>query len=535
MIERLKKAAINTNTVKSASVIMIATLFLSNVLGLVRDHLLAQKIPTAMLDTYYAAFRIPDLLFNVLILGAVSSAFIPVLSQYFHKDEKEAWEVSNDMVNFSMICLVAFAIIIVLLMPLLIPLIVPSFNPERQHLTTQLAQLLMIQPIFFGASYLFSGILTARKRFIVYAIAPLVYNSSIIIATFFFGVRYTVHAVILGVIVGAFLHFLIQLITARAIGYKWMPTLNLKHPALKRIALLMLPRSIGLGGMQFVLLIFTAIASSLASGSIAIYTLADNIRTMPLAVFAISFATALFPTLSDSYAAKDERTFSMYMVQGIRSIAFLNIPSAIGMYLLRAQIIRLILGSGYFNWDSTVAASSTLGLFCFGLIGEGFVQLFSRAFYARHNTAIPTAIALISYAIMAGFGFIFSRTLGVSGLALGFSMGISFQMITLMVILWRQLPTLQSQSGALITYLLKLALAVGALVAAVQATKYGSVAIGADMTRTWGVLMQTAVAIIAGSLAYFAVAYAFSIPELASAWKIVGGKLFGSAQRSAND
>ena len=535
MIERLKRAATGSNSVTGASVIMIVTLFFSNILGLVRDHLLAQKIPTAMLDTYYAAFRIPDLLFNILILGAVSSAFIPVLSQYFHKDEKEAWEVSNDMVNFSMLCLVILAIVVAALMPVLIPLIVPNFTADKQQLTVELAQVLMIQPVFFGASYLFSGILTARKRFIVYAIAPLVYNASIIIATAFFGVRYTVHAVIVGVIVGAFLHFLIQAITARAIGYRWMPTLNLKHPALKRIALLMVPRSIGLGGMQIVLVVFTAISSNLASGSIAIYNLADNIRTMPLAVFAISFATALFPTLSDAFTDKDEATFSNYIVQGIRSIGFLVIPSAVGMLLLRAQIIRLILGSGYFDWNATVAAASTLGLFSFGLIGEGFVQLLSRAFYARHNTAIPTTVALICYATMIGLGYVFSKTLGVAGLALGYSIGISLQAVVLYSLLLKALPTLRSRTAELTVYIGKVVVAVLALGIVVQGTKLVTVVIGADMTRTWGVLMQTITAIILGSGVYFLAAYVLDIPELSGAWRMILRKFTGAPVKVSNE
>ncbi len=513
------------NSVGGASAIMIVTLMASNVLGLFRDRFLAQQIPTDRLDTYFAAFRIPDLLFNVLILGAVSASFIPLLTQAFREDEENAWHIARATLNFAVLALTLLAGLFALLMPWLIPLVVPSFGPEKQQLTIEVARILMIQPIFFGASYMFSAMLTARRRFVVYAIAPLVYNISIITATLLFAREYHVKAVIIGVVVGAFLHFAMQAVAARSIGFRWQPVLDLRNPVLRKVALLMLPRSIGLGGMQVVLVIFTALASSLAAGSIAIYNLADNIQTMPLAVFGISFATALFPTLSDAFAAKDEPAFSRYLIRGFRYITFLMIPSSLGLILLRAQIIRLILGSGYFNWDATVAAAATLGWFAVGLTAEAIVHLLSRAFYARHNTAVPMGIALSSYLVMILSGWFMSQSIGVAGLAIGFSLGSIVQACWLYLKLRPQLPTLAAEESTLGLFIGQVLIASVALVVGVQAAKFGTVAFGADMTRAWGVLLQTAMAILFGSAAFAAVSHYLELPELGAAWQTVRRRL----------
>jgi putative peptidoglycan lipid II flippase len=500
---------------------MVVTLLASNILGLVRDRFLAQKIPTELLDTYFAAFRIPDLIFNVLILGALSAALIPLLTDAFRRDEAEAWRAGAVVLNTLVVGLTATAFVVALAIPVLVPVLVPSFDLPRQQLTAELARWLMVQPVLFGASYLVSGLLTARRRFAVYALAPLLYNLAIIVATVGFADRFQVRSVIAGVVVGAGLHLCVQLLTARAIGFRWQPTVDPRHPLLRRVVRLMLPRAVGLGGLQLVLVVFTAIASTLSAGSIAVYNFTDNIQTMPLAVFGISFATALFPTLADSFTRRDDAGFARYVIQGLRSILYLLVPSAIGLILLRAQIIRLILGSGYFDWAATILAALTLGWFSLGLVGEGVVHLLSRAFYARHDTLTPTKIAVVSYITMVVVGAVAARWLGVAGLALGFALGSNLQAGLLYFALRRTLTELRTAEPSLWSFAARLSVSVAVLVIVVQVAKVSSVALGADMTRFWGVLVQTVAAIGLGAVGYFVASASLGVREFKLGWQTI--------------
>ncbi len=514
MIDRLKHYLSGPNSVRSASLIMVVTLLASNLLGLVRDRFLAQKIPTDLLDTYFAAFRIPDLLFNIIILGAVSAAFIPLLADAFRRSEHEAWEFATVTLNSALLLLAGLSLAVVLIMPWLTPLVVPDFSVEKQALTTELGRWLMLQPLCFAVSYLVSGVLNARKRFVSSAIAPLVYNASIIGATIGFADQFSVHAVVIGVVIGAALHALIQLAAVRPTGWHWQPVVSFDHPGLRKLVTLMLPRAIGLGGQQFVLILFTAIASSLAAGSVAIYTFADNIQTVPIAVFGIAFATAIFPTLADQFAARDDQAFAAYVVRGLRATALLTLPSAVGILLLRAQIVRLILGSGYFDWAATEAAAATLGTFALGILASSVVQLLARACYARHDTRRPTTIALVSYAVMVGSGWLFAQWFGVAGLALGFSFGSLVQAIWLAGELWQQVPALAKHTTSLIRFAGQLSGATVVLAVVVQVAKVATVAAGADLSHGLGVLTQTVVAIVAGAVSYGLIVRWLHLPEL---------------------
>src|SRR3990167_367772 len=423
-MERIKEYLNGKNSVKGATGILIITLTFSNILGMLRDHFLAQKIPADLLDTYYVAFRLPDLIFNILILGAIAAAFIPVFTNYISQNkEKEGWRIANSFLNISMLSLIIFAVILAILMPYLIPLLVSNFSLEKQELTTKLARIMLFSPIFFGISYIFGGILNSFKRFLVYSIAPLIYNLSIILSTIFLADRYNIWGVVIGVIGGAFLHMMVQIPGAIKVGFKYSFILDAYHEGVKKIYKLMIPRAIGLGAMQIMLLTFTAIASTLSVGSVAIFHLADNIQTMPIVVFGTSFATAIFPTLSEAHSRKETDKFLTYLWRGIRAIIYLLIPAGIGIILLRAQIVRLILGSGYFGWEETINTANTLGFFAISLFAQGLIAHLARTFYALHNTKIPMIISVVSFAVSIISAFIFSPILGVSGLGLAFSIG----------------------------------------------------------------------------------------------------------------
>lgn len=522
MVKKITNALQQKNTLTGASVILIVTLFLSNVLGVVRDHFLSQKIPTDLLSAYYAAFRIPDFIFNLLILGAIASAFIPVFTTLItQKKDKEAWQVASSVINLAVIFLIILIILLFVLMPYLVPLVVPGFSPEKQDLTVKLARIMLGSPLLFALSYIFGGILNSYKRFLAYALAPLVYNLVIIIGTLFFADKYSVTGVAVAVVCGAALHFLIQLPVAIKLGFKYHLKIFWQHWGVRRIGILMLPRAIALGSNQIMLLIFTAIASGIGGASVAVYNLADNIQTMPMVVFGASFATAIFPILSEAISANRRDNFALQIERIIRVILFFLVPMTVIFVLLRTEIVRLILGSGFFGWQQTVDTANTLGIFALALVFTGLMPLFSRAFYALHNTKIPMIVMMINVVISIVLAKIFSPHFGVVGLAMGFSIGAAISTIIIYLLL-RTKAEFKNEKQIVI-FAFKVILASFIMALAIQESKMLT-GIFVDMQRFWGVLAKTCISLGIGISVYLLCCWIFGCEEI-RAIKIIFNKM----------
>ncbi len=540
-MNRLFKMFSKENSVRSASVILIITLGLSNLLGLLRDRFLTSNIHSFDLDIYYASFRIPDLVFNFLILGTITSAFIPIFSDYLaKKDEEGAWHLTNLLINIVLFFTIISAIILAIFMPLVTKIVVPSFDPARFQQTVNYSRLLMITPIFFSVSYIFGGVLNSHKRFLIYSLAPLIYNVAIIVGAFL-APKYGINGVVLSVIAGAFLHALIQLPAVMKLGFKYQFVLDFKDKTIKRIIKLMLPRTISMGANQIMLLVFTAIASALAAGSIMAFNLANNIQTMPIVVLGTSFATAIFPTLAEKIAKNDFKGFGFYLDRGIRVITFLLIPASFIFILLRAQIVRLILGSGKFNWDDTRMTAMTLGLFSLSLVAQGLIPVLARAFYAMKNTKTPMIISLISVFVSIAFAILLPKLAGfvpetnrllvivadsfsgVASLALSFSIGSYVNALMLFYYLKKMHPEISNpEVTKSILKTIGIALIMGVLVW----FTIHLVAKHVDMTRFVGVLTQTVVAISVGTISFLGLSRFFNSEELkwALTRKINGAK-----------
>jgi len=514
MVKKISSLFYGENSLSGASLILILTLFLSNVLGVLRDHFLTQRIPTDLLSVYYAAFRIPDFIFNILILGAITSAFIPVFSSLTaQKKQPEAWLVASSIINISIIILSVMSVILFILMPWLVKFVVPGFSLENQALTSQLARIMLASPILFGISYITGGILNSYKRFLAYSFAPLVYNLSIILGTILLAGKFSIYGVAFSVVIGALLHFLVQLPAAIKLGFKWAPIIDLKHWGVKRIALLMIPRAIALGTNQIMLLVFTAIASSIGGYAVAVYNLADNIQTMPMVVFGTSFATAVFPYLTESVTKSNYQDFNLQILKMVKTILYFMVPMTIILILLRMQIVRLILGSGYFEWEQTIQTANTLAAFSLSLVFTGLMPLFSRSFYALHNTKIPMTVTIIGATISIVLGLVLSNKMGVTGLALGYSIGSAFATILIYLLLRKKAGF--KNENSLIKHIGKILLAGVVSVITIQQIKH-LVGSAVDMDRFWGVATQAIAATIAGLLIYLVITWFLGCDEASS-------------------
>jgi putative peptidoglycan lipid II flippase len=428
------KSLINgeSKTITSAAIIVGAASLASRFLGIVRDRILAGQFGAGdALDTYYAAFRVPDLIFNLLVLGALSAGFIPIFTQYLQKQENDkAWRLTNEILNILIVGLLILCALLFIFAPQLMQLITPGFSADKMVQTVALTRIMFLSPVLLGISSVLGGILQSFKRFLVYSFAPIFYNLGIIFGALVFVPMWGISGLAWGVVLGAGLHLLVQIPSSAWLGYRYKMIFNWKDSAVRKIGKIMIPRTLTLAINQLNLVVITIVASTLAGGSLAIFNLANNLQVFPVGIFGISFAIAAFPTLAALAIKDDKKDFIHSFSNTTRQVLFFMIPASVLLLVLRAQIVRVILGSGQFTWEDTVLTIDTLAMFTISLFAQALIPLLIRGFYAFHNSMTPFILGLVSAVIniilslvlIKPFVFLgYNFDLGVSGLALAFS------------------------------------------------------------------------------------------------------------------
>jgi len=429
-----------SKTIASAAIILGAASLVSRLLGLVRDRILAGKFGAGdELDIYYTAFRIPDLVYSILVLGAITAGFIPVFINYLQKDKNNAWYLANSILNLIGLSLIVICLILIVFAPWLIKLIAPGFSPEKLSATVELARVMFLSSFFLGISTVLGGILRSFKRFLVYSLGPIMYNLGIIFGALFLIEPYGLLGLAYSVVLGSFFHMAIQVPTSFFCGFRWAPIFDFRFEGVKRIFKLMPPRVLNLILFQIDFLAMTIIASFLAVGSIAVYNLAHNIWSFPLGIFGISFVLAVFPKLSESAQKRDTQRFIKEFSLVARQILFFTLPSAALVIVLRAEIVQVILGTGNFDVYDVSLTLKTLAYFSIALFAEALILLLLRGFFAWEDAWRPFVIGLFATTIRVSSALFLSRFMGVPGLALGFSLGGIFYMILLFVFLKRKI------------------------------------------------------------------------------------------------
>ena len=406
-----------TKTITFAAFILAVSALISRFLGLIRDRLLAGHFGAGSeLDIYFAAFRIPDFVYGLLIAGGITAAFLPVFAEHFEggkeKEPGSEWsqkalDLTNNVLNCFLLLLILVCSILAIFTPFIVKFIIPGFSPENRALTINLTRIMFLSPIFFGLSSIFSGILHYFNRFLSYSLAPILYNLGIIFGILFLVPIFGIFGLIYGVIIGALFHLLIQIPAAKVSGYHYKPIFNLKSPGLRKIFRLMIPRTLGTAAYQINLIVVTAIASTLIAGSITVFNFSNNLHYFPIGLIGISFAISSFPAFSRTLANGQKKEFLESFSSSFRQILFLVVPISLLVFLLRAQIVRLILGTGQFGWLETRLTAACLGLFCFGILAESVIPILSKAFFALQDTKTPVLIGIFSMLLNVAFCFLF--------------------------------------------------------------------------------------------------------------------------------
>ncbi len=506
------------NSITVAAVLVAASSLISRLLGVVRDRILAGQFGAGQqLDIYYAAFRVPDLLFNLIVLGALSAGFIPIFSGLVKNftdpkkdDENEdAWKLANNVINLLSLFLLVASALGVIFAPLLVRVITPGFSDAAQLSTVSLTRIMFLSPLFLGISGVLGGMLQSFRRFLIYSLAPIFYNLGIIVGAMWFSNWFGLAGLAWGVVLGAFLHMLIQVPAVYALGFRYSFKVNFLDRATRRIGKLMVPRTLSLAITQIDLLVTTVIASGLVSGSLTVFNLANNLQSFPVGIFGVSFAIAAFPALSQNAFDREklESTFSATL----RQIFFFVIPATVLLITLRAQVIRVVLGAGAFGWQDTILTMNTLAFFSISLFAQASIPLMVRVFYARHDSKTPFYLGIFTVATDIILCLILSKTMGVTGLALAYS--ISNILNFLLLWTWLHFSVGNLGINQIIKSTVKFALAAIGAGISVQLMK-GVIVPAIDMTRFSGVLIQLVVAGFTGLLVYLFLCYLLGSEEL---------------------
>ncbi len=388
-----------------AAYVLALFAFASQLLALLRDRLLAHQFGAgAELDIYYAAFRIPDLLFVLFASSLSVYVLIPFVSKAREKGgDKAGGKLLSEVFSVFLVVYTLFAAICFFLAPTFLPKLFPGIEDVESLVI--LTRILLLQPFLLGISSLFGVVTQLAHRFVVYALSPLLYNIGIIVGILFLYPVYGISGLGFGVVFGAFLHLLVQIPLVYRGDLKISTTLSFDFKGLISIFALSIPRALTLSMQQIVLLIIVGFASVMTVGSVAIFQFAYNLQSVPLAIIGVSYSVAAFPILAELYSKSEHEKFAAHINTALRHIIFWSIPAIALIIVLRAQLVRVVLGSGAFDWADTRLTAAALALLSLSLLAQAIYLVVIRAFYAGGKTMLPLIVTLISSVVSVGAAY----------------------------------------------------------------------------------------------------------------------------------
>lgn len=510
-----------TNILSAAAVIAGAVL-LSRILGLFKYRLLTSRFSVADIGIFITAFRLPNTVFDLIVLGALTTAFIPVFTNLIVKDKNdEANRVASTILNVSILVFLALSLVFIIFTDPIMHLIAPGLTPAEMALAVPFTRIMLLGqtlPLILG-NFL-TGILQSHKRFLVPALAPVAYNLGIILGIIFLSPVMGLYGAVWGVILGAFLFLLIQIPLCTHLNFQYQLKIDLKQPGVREIGRLILPRTLGLGITQLNYFANLMISSLISTRAITIFNFAQQLEQLPIGIFAATISQAALPTLSEEQSKEDQyAAFKKTFLTSLHQILFLVCPAAVILIVLRIPIVRLVYGAAKFDWPATVETGRTLAFLGVGLIAEAAINLLVRGFYALHDSKTPVIIGSLTIVLNILLSLMFVFTLPflnrpIWGLAAASAIADSLYAVLLIYLLSRRvqafsLSSLLAPAGKIVTAALLTGLALYFPMKLLDQLVF-------DTTRTVPLLMLSGTVTAIGLIVYLFLTWLFQIEELKS-------------------
>jgi putative peptidoglycan lipid II flippase len=433
-----------TRAIARAGLIVTGLFLLSRILGYVRTLAIAASVPdVAQLGPFFAAFRIPDFLFQLVAAGALSSALIPVIAALFAKDEDaRAWRVVSTVTTLMLSALLVLATLVLLAAPQLVAFIAPGFKGDELAQTTDLTRIMVLAPLFLAAGSVATSVLNARGRFSASGMAPLVYNLLIIVGAIAFVPLFGIRGLAYGVVAGAVGHVLVQVPSLWRIGARIVPHVDLRDPQARTALVLMVPRAIGLGATQVVFLVMTSLATTLGGSSLAVFNFAFTLLQIPIGVIGVPLGVVLLPSLSREAALGGTEAFRRLLTRGLSMLAYVMIGLAALGIVVSQDVVRLLFGVAHIGEAATQSTALLLAVFLVGLTAHSLIAVLARAFYALQDTRTPVVAALVAVVVNVVVANALVGPLGLQGLSVAIALAAWLETFTLVVLLERRVAGL---------------------------------------------------------------------------------------------
>ncbi|MDD2619307.1 MAG: murein biosynthesis integral membrane protein MurJ [Syntrophomonadaceae bacterium] len=502
----------NNKHMARAAVLLMITVILSRILGYGREVALYTAFgQNYMTDAYRAAFSIPDFIYMLLVGGALSAALIPVFSAYIATDrEEEGWRSASIVLNYTVVGLVILIIIGYIYTRPLINVLVPGIPEPYNSLAVQLTHIMFVQTFFMALNGLAMGVLNSHHHFFTPALGSLLYNVMIIVLGLALVDQLGIAAFSYGVVLGSVINFLVQIPALRRVGIKYYFSFDFRNEGFKQIMMLMIPVLAGLGAVQLSLFVTQNLASGLAAGTVSALALAQRIMNLPLGIFAVSIAVAIFPTLTQLSARGELEMFKRTSSLGIRAVFLLTIPASLGLMAIGEPVIRLLFEQGKFTASAVAITNEALLYYCIGLFAYSSLQVLNRSFYALKDTISPVIAAIITIAFNILLSLKLVDTMGHTGLALSYSLAGILSLAFLLIILRFKIGKI-GVSKIIKSFTISLGASLLMFVAVREVTAYflNLLTLGNKLELLLGVGLGT----LSGALVYGITIYLFKLEE----------------------
>ncbi len=441
------------------NVLIVAASFgLAAAAGLFRNAVIASSFGIgSQLDAYYAAFKLPDLLFTVVAGGALATAFIPVFADYTargdqgdgHTGREAAWRFTAAVLNWVVLIVISLALLAAILAPLLVRhLIAPGFDPQQQFETAAVMRIVLVSTVIFGISAVLGSALNGLKHFLLPALAPAVYPLGIAAGALWLTPTMGVRGMAAGAVAGSLLHLLIKVPALIRYGFRWTPVLHPGDGSLRRVAILMGPRVLDLGVFHLTLLATTNLASRLGGGSISALEWGWDAMQLPETIIGTAFGLVAFPTFAGMAASGNRDGLRRTLGESLRTVLALAVPAAAGLVLLGRPLLALLYQRGEFDAAATEGVYRALRMYALGLAGHSCLELAARAYFAEKDTVTPLLLAAGSAILNIILAILLMAPLGYPGLALANSIAITLEVLALLFILQNRWGDVEGRATA---------------------------------------------------------------------------------------
>lgn len=511
------------NTILSAAFIILMSTGFGAILGVVKNRLLAAKFGVSSeLAIFYTADYIPSLLYSVLIVGAVSTVFIPIFTGLLKKNREEAFKTASTIINSTLIFFLLIGTLVVLFAPLIFKAVsLNQFGAKETMLGANLMRLMIISQMFLVCGSLTTSILQSFKYFLVPALAPIVYNLGILFGIIFLSPTMGIYGPAVGVIIGAVIHFSIQIPLLKSAGFRFSFSLNLKDHGFAKTLTLIPPRIASVLIASLIQTIGNSFALLISTSSVIVLKFANQLQGFPINLFGFSIAAASLPTLSSEGEDRDLTSFKKTFLTSFHQMMFLVLPLSMILFILRVPVVRIVYGVSNFPWETTLETASVLAIFSFSIFAQSANYLITRSFYALKDTLTPVFVAVITSVLNVAISAFFVVGLKYNVWAVAFSYTITsiFDMLILLYLLDKKIGSLGNKELFWPFTKISFSAILMGITLYVPVKLLDQVIF--DTTRTVNLLTLTVIAGLCGVITYLFFTKIFKVEEIELLYSIV--------------